>query len=71
MRHDEPKPNSRPGKVRHCWNCGANMGFIENRWYDSRDTCGSPECEREARDAWEAERDAEIDRVNDRFDGGW
>lgn len=44
------------GKERHCWNCGASMGFIENKYYDSRDTCGKLECEREGRYAAEAER---------------
>lgn len=43
-------------KERFCWNCGASMGFIEARHYDRTDTCGKPECEREARYEREAER---------------
>ncbi len=61
----------RSGKVRHCWVCGADMGFIENRFYDRMDTCGARECEREARDAHEAEREAAHDAVDEYFNGGW
>lgn len=61
-----------PGRVRHCWNCGADMGFIENRFYDRRDTCGKHECDREARDAFEEERQAAHDRVDEDFGyGSW
>lgn len=62
---------TRPGKHRHCWNCGADMGFIENRFYDRIDTCGSRECEREARHAFEEERDAAHEAIDAQFDGGW
>jgi anaerobic ribonucleoside-triphosphate reductase len=57
-----------PGKIRRCWNCGADMGFIENRYYDRRDTCGSRECEREARNQDQAERDEAHERL-DRYMG--
>lgn len=67
----ESKQTVRPGKVRHCWNCGADMGFIENRFYDRRDTCGQIECERAARDAYADERDEAHRAVDDYFDGGW
>ena len=63
---DTPKP---AGKVRSCWNCGADMGFIENRYYDRMDTCESVECLREARDAARAERDEAHDRLD--RDMGW
>lgn len=43
-------------KMRHCWNCGAELGEIESRYYDPMDTCGSRECEREARYQAEAQR---------------
>lgn len=56
-------------KERFCWNCGASMGVIENRYYDSRDTCGATECDREARYQAEAER-AEAHEQLDR-DMGW
>ena len=45
------------------------MGFIENRYYDSRDTCGASECEREARDAAYAEREEAHERLD--RDNGW
>lgn len=56
-------------KERFCWNCGASMGVIENRYYDSGDTCGATECDREARYQAEAER-AEAHEQLDR-DMGW
>ncbi len=43
-------------KMRFCWNCGAELGEIEDRFYDKSDTCGSIECNRQARDAEAAER---------------
>lgn len=63
---DEKKPL---GKVRHCWNCGADMGFIENRYYDRMDTCGKPECMRAERDALAEQRERahdDLDRAH-----GW
>lgn len=59
------------GKIRHCWNCGADMGFIENRFYDRMDTCGAAACERESRDVYREERDEAHRAVDDYFDGGW
>jgi hypothetical protein len=56
-------------KQRFCWNCGADMGVIENKFYDSRDTCGQPGCEREARDAAYAERDEAHEQLD--RDLGW
>ena len=56
-------------KMRHCWNCGAEMGVIENKYYDSRDTCGKIECQREAQYVAEAER-SEAHEQLDR-DMGW
>ena len=67
----EKAPKLHPGKVRHCWNCGADMGWIENRYYDRTDTCGAQDCEREARDANEAERQDAHDAVDDHFDTNW
>lgn len=63
---DTPKT----GKIRHCWYCGADMGFIENRYYDRGDTCGKQECDRAARDAHAEEREEAHDRVDDYY-GGW
>ena len=64
----EPAP-VRKGKVRHCWNCGTSMGFVEDRHYDRGDTCGSAECDREARDAYRAEHDEAHERLD--RDMGW
>lgn len=43
------------GKRATCWNCGADMGPWD-KFSDRRDTCGNLECERESRNAYEAER---------------
>lgn len=67
MKTDAPHP----GKIRHCWNCGADMGFIENRYYERTDTCGKIECTREERDAIAEERQSAHDAVDDYFNGGW
>ncbi len=66
---DTPKPH--PGKIRHCWICGADMGFVANRHYDRRDTCGALECDRETRDAYEAERQEAHDAVDNDFNNRW
>lgn len=58
-----------PGKQRFCWNCGADMGFIENRYYERMDTCGSAECLREERNAHAAEREEAHERLD--RDNGW
>lgn len=57
------------GKERHCFNCGASMGFIENKYYDRRDTCGKRECEREARNEAYAEREEAHEQLD--RDMGW
>ena len=44
-------------KERFCWNCGASMGVIENRYYDRMDVCGSAEYNRALSDAYAQERD--------------
>jgi hypothetical protein len=61
--------NTPKGKIRHCPNCGAGMGFIEDRYYDRRDTCGSRECEREARNDAYAEREEAHEQLD--RDMGW
>jgi len=40
------------------------MGVIEKRHYDRIDTCGKPECEREARD----QARAELDEAHEKLD---
>lgn len=56
-------------KMRTCWNCGDEMGVIEDKYYDSRDTCGKIECERAAGEVHEIER-SEAHEQLDR-DNGW
>ena len=54
-------------KIRHCFNCGEEIGNYA--YYDPLDTCGKLECEREARYAREEQR-AEAHRKIDE-DLGW
>ena len=63
----EQKPST--AKMRHCWYCGEELGVIERRLYDDRDTCGKRECERAARDAEQQERDEAHERLD--RDRGW
>ena len=63
---EAPKPK---GKIRHCPYCGADMGFIEDRYYDGRDPCGARECNRMARDDAQAEREEAHERLD--RDMGW
>ena len=60
-------PTKREPKMRHCFNCGAELGAYAD--YDPMDTCGSRECDRAARDAAQAERDEAHDRLD--RDMGW
>lgn len=66
MNADTPK-----GRIRHCWNCGADMGFIEDRHYERIDVCGKIECNRAQQDAFAEERQSAHDAVDDYFNGGW
>ena len=56
-------------KERFCCVCGASMGVIERKYYDSRDTCGKADCEREMRDSERAEREEAHERLD--RDRGW
>lgn len=40
------------------------MGFIEDRFYDRRDTCGRRECDLNAREQDRAERDDAHDKLD-------
>ena len=44
-------------KMRHCFNCGAELGVMSHWEFDPLDTCGKTECEREASFARERERE--------------
>lgn len=52
-----PKP-----KMRHCFNCGAELGTYAD--YDPLDTCGAIECERTARDAMQTEREEAHEKLD-------
>jgi hypothetical protein len=56
-------------KQRYCWNCGEDMGFIENRYYDKHDTCGKLECQREAQAMYREEREEAHRDLDERM--GW
>lgn len=52
-------------RERHCPNCGASLGIVEDRHHDRDDTCGKRECDRAMREAHEEareERHREVDR---------
>lgn len=59
----EPRKHKNTAKMRYCWNCGAEMGLIEDRHYERGDTCGRPECAREAREQAIAERDQAVEEL--------
>ena len=56
--------------MHYCLNCGESLGMFEGKQRQlDYETCGKRECEREARDAFAAEREQaheELDRMN-----GW
>jgi hypothetical protein len=55
-------------QMRYCWNCGKEMGVYADRDYDSSDTCGAIECEREARHAAREEREETRRRLEEDLD---
>lgn len=57
------------GCERHCYNCGATMGFIEDQHYDRRDTCGTMECEQRYREDVGAECEEAHEQLD--RDMGW
>lgn len=63
---DAPKSKKAP-PMRHCYFCGEPMGAYAD--YDRLDTCGKSECERDARDCAQAERDEAHARLDS--DMGW
>ena len=56
-------------KMRHCCNCGEELGLIASKHYDRWDTCGKRECNRAVADDLAQER-AEAHEQLDR-DMGW
>ena len=61
--------NTPKGRERRCWNCGANMGWIADKYYDRRDTCESRECSAAALDADREERERAHEQLD--MDRGW
>lgn len=58
---------SREPKLRHCFNCGAEIGVYAD--FDRLDTCGKRECDREARNAHAEEREEAHEQLD--RDMGW
>lgn len=56
-------------KMRHCWNCGAEIGVYADWRPSDLDDCGSAECQRETRSALRAERDEAHEQLD--RDMGW
>lgn len=55
-------------KMQHCFNCGEELG-IYDRYPGDKDTCGKPECNREAAYEEQAERaDAAWSAQQDNYD---
>jgi hypothetical protein len=61
------KPTEKPIPMRHCFNCGEELGRY--RCHDPLETCGKPECDREARNAYAAEREEAHEQLD--RDMGW
>lgn len=57
----------RAPKMKHCFNCGAELGVMTH--HDPLDTCGKQECERAARDCATQEREEAHERLD--RDMGW
>jgi hypothetical protein len=66
-RDDEQMTTKRKLKMRHCFNCGAELGVSAD--HDPLDTCGKQDCDRAAMDCMEQER-SEAHEQLDR-DRGW
>ena len=57
--------NSIPqARERFCCICGTSLGFLFDREYDRTDTCGSRQCDYEARDMDRAEREEAHERLD-------
>jgi hypothetical protein len=56
-------------RMRHCFNCGAELGVYAARDYDPMDTCGALECDKGAREAARQEREEAHEQLD--RDLGW
>ena len=52
-------------KIKHCENCGADLGGPVDKWPGDFITCGERECEREARTQQAMERAEAHERLDD------
>lgn len=59
----------KPQRRHHCAYCGQDLGIWDARYCDRNDTCGEPECNRNAREEAQAEREEAHDRLD--RDMGW
>lgn len=51
-------------RMRHCAYCGTELGVMTRREWQPGDTCGARECERDARDSAQAEREEAHERLD-------
>lgn len=58
---------AKPEKMHYCFNCGEELGCYSDG--DQFDTCGKQECNREARNQVEYEREEAHDALDERM--GW
>ncbi len=54
-------------KMRHCFTCGTEIGRYTD--YDNLDTCGEPECNREAQNVASMQRQDAHEQLD--RDNGW
>lgn len=50
-------------KMKHCAYCGDELGMTEN-WDREPEACGKPECNREVRGMYDAEREEAHERLD-------
>lgn len=58
-------------KERFCWYCGDSLGFLSRAHWQHGDTCGKPECDREALDQAQYERDEAHSALIEAWQAGW
>jgi hypothetical protein len=58
---------TKTAKMRHCYFCGDELGVYAD--YDRFDTCGKKECDSDARDSLQAEREEAHEQLD--RDNGW
>lgn len=56
-------------KVSHCENCGDDIGQDVEKWPGEFVTCGKPQCDRVAREEYQAQREEAHEQLD--RDMGW